>query len=120
MTTEQILEWMPTVLWLLVTPFILYSVVRFVILAYRGHKNRNAPVYTERAAVYHKHDEVDVPYLGRGYSYVHYITFHTDFGEAVKLYMNRDDFYIIREGDVGQLTWQGEKFWRFVPEKKEE
>lgn len=120
MTAEQILEWMPTVLWILVIPAIVYSIARFVVLEYRGYKNRNAPVYTERAVAYHKHEEKDAPYMGRGYSYVYYITFHTDFGEAVKLYMTGDDFFIINEGDAGMLTWQGEKLWKFIPEPKEE
>lgn len=96
----------------------LIGLVQFIILEYRGYKTRNAPVYTQRATAHYKHSETDAPYLGRGYSYVYYITFHTDLGEALKLYMDKNDFYRIREGEAGQLTWQGSKFWKFIPEDK--
>lgn len=96
------------------------GIVRFISLAYRSHKNGNAPVFTERATAYYKHPEKELPYMGRNYSYVRYITFHTDFGQAVKLSMNQEDFLLIPEGTVGELTWQGEKFWKFKPEKQEE
>lgn len=118
MTPEQLLKLIPTILIILAIPSILYMIVQFIIMEYRSYKNSKAPVFTVRATAHYKHPEVDLPYLGRDYSYVHFITFHTELGEAVKLYMNGDDFYIINEGDVGELTWQGEKFWKFVPEKK--
>lgn len=118
MIAEQMMDILSTVLVVLFSISVLYQIIRYIMLEYRGHKNRNAPVYTERATVYHKHEEKDAPYLGQGYSYVYYITFHTDFGEALKLYMTRDDFYILQEGDVGELTWQGEKFWKFIPDEK--
>lgn len=118
MTPEQIINGLKFVLITLFSFSVLFSVIRFGVMEYRGCKNRNAPVFTERATVHYKHPEMDAPYLGRGYSYVYYITFHTDFGQALKLYMTRDDFYILHEGDVGLLTWQGEKFWKFIPEEK--
>lgn len=93
------------------------GIIRFARLAYRKQKIDQSPVCTGRATVYFKHEEKDAPYLGRGYSYVYYVTFHTDLGEALKLYMNGDDFFILHEGDVGELTWQGEKFWKFVSEQ---
>ena len=117
MTTEQILELLPKLLMFTLIPAIIFGVVRFAVLEYRLHKNSIAPVHTERATVYFKHPETDAPYLGRGYSYVHYVTFHTDRGEAVKLYMNRYDFYPLQEGSTGALTWQGEKFWKFEQEE---
>lgn len=96
------------------------QLIRYILLEYRIYRNNKAPVYTDRAVAHYKHEETDAPYLGRGYSYVHYITFHTDSGIAVKLYMNSDDFYIIQEGDTGELTWQGNKLWKFIPDKKKE
>ena len=120
MTPEQILEFLPKLFWIALIPAIGFGIIRFIVLEYRTHKNSNAPVFTDHATVLIKHPETDAPYLGRGYSYVYYITFHTDFGETVKLYMNRDDFYTLSEGDTGMLTWQGEKFWKFIPDKKEE
>lgn len=118
MTTEQIIRTAGTVLWILFAISVLFNIVRFGIHEYRRYKISKAPVFTARATAHCKHPEMDAPYLGRGYSYVYYITFHTEFGEAHKLYMTRDDFYIINEGDTGELTWQGEKFWKFMPEKK--
>ena len=100
--------------------FVLYEVIRIAVTMYRNNRRDKAPVRTERAVAYHKHEKNDLVLLGRHSTYVYYITFHTDFGEIVKLYMTRDDYFIINEGDVGQLTWQGEKFWKFVPENKEE
>ncbi len=97
-----------------------FQLVRFLVLEYRIQRNSKAPVFTAHATAYYKHPEIDAPYLGPGYRYVYYITFHTDIGESVKLYMTGDDFYVINEGDTGQLTWQGEKFWKFVPDSKEE
>ena len=120
MTVEQLAFWTKIAAVVIIGFSVTYSIVRFIILAYRGHKNRNAPVFTERATAHYKHPEMSIPYMGRGYSYVRYITFHTDFGQAVKLYMNQEDFFLIPEGAVGQLTWQGEKFWKFIPEKREE
>lgn len=119
MTTDPTLEIIRKVLLVVLAFAVLINIVRFALLEYRRHKNRNAPVFTDHATVWYKHSEVDAPYLGRGYSYVHFITFHTQLGEAVKLYLNPDDFYILNEGDTGELTWQGEKFWRFVPDQKE-
>lgn len=100
--------------------FILYEIIRMTITIYRNDKKNKAPVYTERATAYHKHKETDIVFAGMHSSYVYYITFHTDFGEILKLYMTGNDYYIIPEGAVGQLTWQGDKLWKFVPEKKEE
>ena len=100
--------------------FVLYEIIRFAVTEYRNIQKNKAPVCTERAVAYHKHEKTDLVLIGRHSTTVYYITFHTDFGEILKLYMTRDDFFIINQGDAGQLTWQGEKFWKFVPEKKEE
>lgn len=100
--------------------FVLFEIIRMAVTLHRNNKKNKAPVYTERAVAYHKHEKTDIVFAGIHSTYVYYITFHTDFGEILKLYMTRDDFFIINEGDVGQLTWQGDKLWRFVPEKKEE
>ncbi len=98
---------------------LLWMVIRFILLEIRNHKNSKALVRTERATVYYKHEEQDYLPQGNSSSCVFYITFHTDFGEIVKCYMNYDHFYIIEQGAVGELTWQGERFLSFVPERKE-
>ena len=98
----------------------LCALIRFIIIEYRLHKDSVAPLCTDRATVYFKHNEKDLPYMGRRYDYVCYITFHTDHGEAIKLHMTGQQFFEIQEDDVGMLTWQGTRFWKFIPEKKEE
>jgi hypothetical protein len=119
MTPEQLAGRIETILWCFAIPVLLYAIFRVVRREYQLHQNSNTPICTDRATVYFKHDEIDLPYVGRGYDYVRYITFHTDHGEAVKLYMTGQDFFEINENDVGILTWQGTKFWKFEPEKKE-
>ena len=120
MTPELLAQRITTILWCCAIPVALYAIIRFVRREYRLHKNSAAPLCTDRATVYFKHEEKDLPYMGRGYDYVRYITFHTDRGEALKLYMTGQEFFEIREDDVGMLTWQGDKFWKFEPEKKED
>jgi len=120
MTPEILTKWIPIILWCCAIPVALYALIRFAVREYRLHKNSIAPLCTDRATAYFKHEEKDLPYMGRGYDYVCYITFHTDHGEAVKLHMTGQDFFEIQENDVGMLTWQGTRFWKFVPEKKEE
>ena len=95
---------------------ILYWIAHTVVIEYRGRKNRNAPVNTSPATAYYKHPETALVNQGRTSGDVHFITFHTDSGEAVKLYMTSRDFYSIPEGSRGMLTWQGERFWKFEKE----
>ena len=118
MTDEQILNLITVAAVVLCAASILFSIVRFIVFTWRRHRIRNAPVYTEQATVYLKHEETDLPYLGRGSTPVHYVTFHTRFGEAVRLYMIPREFHALTEGDTGKLTWQGEKFWEFTPDTK--
>ena len=120
MTPEQLAQHVTTTLWCCAIFVALCAVIRFVIIEYRLHKDSVAPLCTDRATVYFKHPERSLPYMGRGYDYVCYITFHTDHGEAIKLYMTGQQFFEIQENDVGMLTWQGTKFWKFESEKKEE
>ena len=120
MTPEDFAQYAVTILWRCAIPVVIFAVVRFGIREYKLHKNSTAPVYTDRATVYFKHEEKDLPYMGRGYDYVRYITFHTDHGQAVKLHMTGQQFFEIPEDAVGMLTWQGTRFWKFEPEKKED
>lgn len=109
-----------TAIYVVIGLFVLYEIIRMVITIYRNDRKNKAPVYTEHAVVFHKHKKNDIVFAGIHSSYVFYITFHTDFGQILKLYMTRDDFYVIEEGAAGQLTWQGDKLWKFIPDKKEE
>ena len=120
MIPEHLVGQVETILWCCAIPVLLYAVIRFAIIEYRLHKDSVAPICTDRATVYCKHPERDLPYMGRNYDYVCYVTFHTDHGEAIKLHMTGQQFFEVNENDTGALTWQGEKFWKFEPEKKEE
>lgn len=95
---------------------ILYWIAHTVVLEYRSRKNNNAPVMTAPAVAYLKHPETALVNQGRSNADVHFITFHTDSGDIVKLYMNAKDFYSIPEGSCGMLTWQGTRFWKFTQE----
>lgn len=94
-----------------------YWLLHFIVLEYRNWKNGQAPVNTCGATAYIKHSETALVNAGRTSGDVHFITFHTDDGEAVKLYMNPQQFYSIPEGSRGTLTWQGERFWKFTKEE---
>ncbi len=95
---------------------VLCMLVQFILHEIRSHKNSQAPIRTERATVHCKHDQQDILPQGTSSGYVFYITFHTDFGEIVKCYMDYNHFYTIEDGATGQLTWQGERFLKFIPE----
>lgn len=87
---------------------------RFLLIELRTGRNRNQPLETVRATVYLRHPEMVPALAGRDNAYYYYITFHTQTGESLKLYMNRDAFFNIPEGASGELMWQGEKLWRFT------
>lgn len=87
---------------------------RYILMEYRTAKIRNAPVETVRATAYHKDPDSYPVMAGRTTNYVYHITFHTESGEALTLYMNRDAYFNISEGASGALMFQGEKLWRFT------
>lgn len=90
------------------------GLVKYFLMEYRTAKIRNAPVETVRATAYHKDPDSYPVMAGRTTNYVYHITFHTQSGEALKLYMNRDAYFNIPEGASGELMFQGEKLWRFT------
>jgi len=90
--------------------------IYFIMVEYRNHKRSSAPVETARAVAYYKHPDMEPVLMGRASTYVYYITFHTDSGDILKLYMNPQDYYSIPEGSWGMLTWQHNKFWKFEKE----
>lgn len=96
---------------------ILYWILHTVVLEYRLRKNDQSPVLTDMAVVYCKHAETALVNQGRSSGDVHFITFHTDSGDIVKLYMNASQFYSIPESCRGLLTWQGQRFWSFEEEE---
>lgn len=113
MTTEQLIHAAEIVL---IAIAVILGISRLLLTAYRLHKRDRCPIETAQAVAYFKHPDTKPVLLGRASTYVYYITFHTDIGESLKLYMDRDDFYSVTEGSRGLLTWQGEKFWKFQQE----
>ena len=103
-------------LWAALGFSIVVGIVKFILMEYRIAKIRNAPEVTVRATAYYKDPNTFPVMAGRTTNYVYHITFHTDTGEAVTLYMNRDAYFNIPEGGSGELLYQGEKLWRFTLE----
>ena len=119
MSADKILVLFPTLLKYLLIVSIILSIIYYLRNELRLHRNNQAPVFTERATVHYKHEEQEMVYAGRGHNELFYVTFHTEGGQQLKLSMTYEPFYILEEGDSGILTWQGEKFWKFLPDKKE-
>lgn len=120
MNADELMRWLPTVFKSLFLVSIVLLIIYFIRNEIRLHRNSQAPVCTERATVHYKHAEKEMVYSGRGNNELFYITFHTEFGQQLKLYMTYEYFYTLEEGDTGTLTWQGERFWKFVPDEKKE
>ena len=119
MSADEILILFPSVLKYLLIVSAVLVILYFIRTEIRLHRNSQAPEFTERATVYYKHPEKEMVYAGRGNNELFYVTFHTESGQQLKLYMTYDQFYNMEEGQTGLLTWQGEKFWKFLPDDKE-
>lgn len=103
-------------LWAALGFAIVVGLFKFILMENRTAKIRNAPEVSVRATAYHKDPNTFPVMAGRTTNYVYHITFHTEAGEAVTLYMNRDAYFNIPEGASGELLYQGEKLWRFTLE----
>lgn len=115
---EQILEHFEIVL---IGLGILSFLAYFITVEVRSHRRNSAPVETARAIAYCKHPEFETSTVrtnvGMRNDTIHYITFHTESGDILKLYMHAKDFYAIPEGSKGTLTWQADRFWKFEKEE---
>ena len=76
-------------------------------------KDDKGPEMTGRATV--KSKRVDQGrYLGKAPTRWNYLmTFTLSDGEEIELYMTQDFFATLQEGQSGQLTWQGKRFYHF-------
>ena len=88
----------------------------FIVVEYRSWKKNNAPVETARAVAHCKDPNPQASIYGRNHTYIYYITFQTESGDLLKLYMDRDPYFSIPEGASGELPWQETKFWKFILE----
>ncbi len=105
--------------------YVLYAVASFAVLAVIVQwirlelfirRNNRAEIKTSLAVAQSKDPNPGYAPQGRSSSSVYYITFLTEEGEQVRLYMQYQDFYVIAQGSRGTLTWQGEKFLKFLPD----
>ena len=85
----------------------------FIVVNYRSSRRNKAPVETARAMVHYKNPDMEPVLLGRHSSYIYHVTFHTETGESITLYLNPDKYHALTEGSWGILTWQADRFWRF-------
>lgn len=83
--------------------------------AYRD-KDDKGPELTAPATVVSK--RVDQGrYIGKAPSRWNYLmTFALSDGEELELYVTDDVFSTLKEGQSGQLTWQGKRFYQFYPD----
>ncbi|MCR4884157.1 MAG: DUF2500 domain-containing protein [Clostridiales bacterium] len=100
------------------------GVLLFVLLRslYIWNKNNHSPRVTEEAEVYTKRQDFST-FMNRGRNvhfgsyhsiYVRYfVVFKTQNSGMVKLRVSSDDFDMLREGEKGQLTFQGTRFLGF-------
>ena len=117
MDADKIGSYVQVLLYIALGFFLLYRLAHLVVVEYHLRKNNSSSVNTCGAVAYLKHAEQALVNAGRTSGDVHFITFHTDSGEIVKLYMNPQQFYSIPEGSHGMLTWQGKRFWKFEKEE---
>ncbi len=96
---------------------VILCLLRWIRLEQKLRRNGRAEVETCGAVVFAKDGVPGYLPQGRASSSVYSVTFHTDTGRALTLDLSYDDFYIIREGTHGVLTWQGQRFWKFVPDR---
>lgn len=116
MTADQLANIIETVLYAVLIFVVVSMVIRFILMEYRLYKRDRAPMETAPAIAWYKHPDMEPVLAGRSSTYVYYVTFHTDSGDILKLYMTPDQFYSIEEGSRGILTWQGPKLWKFEQE----
>lgn len=87
----------------------------------QGWENRQQPTITIPATVVGKTENMDnVIYAGSAARFgggVHFLIFRTKDGLEVTLTVPRDDYYNLKEGTTGILTYQGTKCERFDPDK---
>lgn len=88
-------------------------VLTIILVEFNNWKKNRAPVKTARAVAYWKDPDIKQSIDGRSHTGFFCITFHTEDGEILNLYMGRDQYFNIPEGAAGVLTWQYTKFWNF-------
>lgn len=80
-------------------------------------KDNKGPELTGHATVT-AHRVEQGRYIGKAPSrWHHLITFTLSDGEEIELYVFEAMFNSLKDGQTGQLTWQGKDFYRFEPDE---
>lgn len=119
MNAEQFLLSFMSIVMVIGAPVFIYF--GFVKPNLQGWENRQKPVITIPATVVGKAENMDnVIYAGSSARFngaVHFLIFRTNDGLEVTLTVPRDDYYNLKEGTTGTLTYQGTKCEIFTPDK---
>lgn len=104
---------------LFVFGFIIFVIIS---MAKNYHKNATSPILTQHAKVVAKRTKVSHHHSTSNNNMHHsshtyyYATFETDAGQRIELIMSGRDYGMLAEGDLGELTYQGEWFKQFKRE----
>ncbi|QGU93928.1 DUF2500 family protein [Clostridium bovifaecis] len=109
-----------TIFFLFILGLIIFSIIQS---AKNYHKNATSPILTQHARLVAKRTEVrhythhtsDNNINGSSITY-YYATFETDAGQRFELTLSGKEFGLLSDGDVGELTYQGEWFKAFKRE----
>lgn len=103
--------------------FFAVIIVVFIIGVVRGvstwHKNNHSPRLTVEAAVVAKRQNTDVSHHHHD-NHLHtstftdyYATFQFESGDRLELHLSGQEYGLLAEGDVGELTFQGTRYLDF-------
>lgn len=119
MNVGAILQAFITIVFIVGVPVFIYF--SFVKPNLQGWENRQQPTITIQATVVGKTENMDnVIYAGSAARFgggIHCLIFQTADNQQVTLTVPRDDYYNIKAGTTGTLTYQGTKCERFDPDK---
>jgi len=89
---------------------------------YRGYLNRKQPVVEVMATVLSHREGGEIVSTGgmliSGSDTISFITFASDNGQLIEVYVGKQDYHTIHDGEYGKLTYQGQRLWRFEKAEK--
>lgn len=105
------------IFFLFVLGLIVFSIIQS---AKNYHRNATSPILTQHAKLvakrtevrHHTHHTADNHMHGSSRTY-YYATFETDTGQRFELTLSGKEFGLLSDGDIGELTYQGEWFKAF-------
>ncbi len=118
---QQFDQFLIYLLCILVPAAIIVNVYFYAMPTIRGIRNRHQPTITIPATVISKdNSKGNALYSGAAARFdgtFYCLTFKTKDGLLVTLTVPRNDYYNLKEGTTGTLTYQGTKCERFDPHK---